>query len=114
MTDAKEHTGLCSPAVEELIAVGAAVAGNCIPCLKFHIAKARQLGVGDEDLARVVAIGAAIKQVPAKEIHEVADVLLRGRLTEAVKNQTCCRPEAGAEATAPVAGPCGCQSKGKS
>jgi AhpD family alkylhydroperoxidase len=118
MSNSKESVSLCSPAVEELVAISAAIAGNCIPCLKFHTAKARTLGVGDEDMARAVAIGSAVKQVPAKEILELADVLLRGRLGEAVQSQTCCRPAAGAEPAASQvaggagAGPC-CKKKAK-
>ena len=107
MSNTQEPAGLCSPAAQELIAIGAAVAGNCIPCLKFHIAKARTLGVGDEDLARAVAIGRAVKEVPAKEILEVADVLLRGRLAEAVENQTCCQAGAAKAKGACGSKPCG-------
>jgi AhpD family alkylhydroperoxidase len=119
MSKCEEPAGLCSPAVEELVAIGAAVAGNCIPCVKFHIAKARTLGVGDEDMARAVAIGVAVKQVPAKEILDVADVLLRGRIGQAVEKQTCCRPAETAESAKPskaggaASGSC-CKAKGKS
>ena len=34
-----------SEAVQELVAIGAAIASNCEPCFRFHFDKARKLGV---------------------------------------------------------------------
>ncbi|MEX2603834.1 MAG: arsenite efflux transporter metallochaperone ArsD, partial [Gracilimonas sp.] len=36
--------------VEELVALGAALASNCESCLKFHYKKAKDLGLADEDI----------------------------------------------------------------
>lgn len=52
---------------EELIAVGAAIALNCQPCLEYHVAKAREYGLGNEhilaaiDVAKQVRRGASAK-----------------------------------------------------
>ena len=52
---------------EELIAIGAAIALNCQPCLEYHVAKAREYGLGDEsilaaiDVAKQVRRGASAK-----------------------------------------------------
>ena len=46
--------GLHTEAVEELVAIGAAIASNCEPCFRFHYDKARKLGVSKEDMARAV------------------------------------------------------------
>ena len=43
--------GLFSPAVAELVAIGAAIAANCEPCFKYHCAKAKKLGVSKDDIA---------------------------------------------------------------
>lgn len=43
-----------SAQVAELVAIGAAVAGHCEPCLKFHVAEARKLGVSAADMRRAV------------------------------------------------------------
>jgi AhpD family alkylhydroperoxidase len=86
---------LCSPAVEELVGIGAAIAANCMPCLKYHTDKARSLGVSNEDMARAVAIGNAVKQVPARAILNLADRFLNGPVQEAVRNQSCCTPAPG-------------------
>lgn len=42
---------------EELIALGASVAARCQPCLHHHIAKAREMGLTEEDIRHALAIG---------------------------------------------------------
>ncbi len=86
-TPAQSHW---SAPVEELVAIGAAIGSNCIPCLKFHIDKARQLGVCDDDLVRAVAIASQVKQTPARLILEQADRQLGGRIRQEVDPQVCC------------------------
>jgi len=92
---AGETPSLGSAAVEELVGIGAAVAANCMPCLKYHTDKARSLGVSDEDMARAVAIGNTVKQVPARAILNLADRFLNGLVQEEVRNQSCCTPAPG-------------------
>jgi AhpD family alkylhydroperoxidase len=65
-----------TPAVEELVAIGAAVASNCEPCLEFHVAKARELGVADDDIAEAVKTARRVKETPARSILKHADELL--------------------------------------
>ena len=36
--------------IQELIAVGASVTANCVPCFKFHFAKARKEGATDDEI----------------------------------------------------------------
>jgi len=91
----EETPSLCSAAVEELVGIGAAIAANCMPCLKYHADKARSLGVSDEDMARAVAIGNAVKQVPARAILNLADRFLNGLVQEEVRSQSCCTPAPG-------------------
>lgn len=80
-----------SPAVNELVAMGAAIAANCEPCLKYHYREAQQLGVTKEDMARAVEMGARVKDSPHQAILKLA-----GRLTGAVLGRpsnepdTCC------------------------
>jgi AhpD family alkylhydroperoxidase len=64
------------PATAELVAIGAAVAANCEPCLKFHYNEARQLGVGAGAMAAAVRVGQAVKDAPARSVLELAAKLL--------------------------------------
>ena len=56
----------------ELVALGAAIAANCIPCVEFHIPKAREAGISDSELKEVLALADKVRQVPAKKVLEKA------------------------------------------
>lgn len=57
----------------ELVAIGAAVASNCGPCLKYHIRKAREVGLTDDQLRAAVALAQRVKEMPARLVLEVAE-----------------------------------------
>jgi AhpD family alkylhydroperoxidase len=70
-----------TPMVDELVAVAAAVASNCEPCLEYHVGVARELGLTDEEITRAVQTARKVKETPARHILKVADELL-GRGSE--------------------------------
>ncbi len=61
---------------KELVAVGAAVAGNCIPCLQWHYNKCMELGIPIEDVKDAIEMARTVKGVPIKKIDEMAEKLL--------------------------------------
>ena len=61
---------------KELVAVGAAVAGNCLPCLMHHFNKCKGLGISYEDIAEAIEMAKTVKEVPIKKISELALQLL--------------------------------------
>ena len=65
-------------AIDELVAIGAAIASNCEPCLEHHVGRARELGVADEDLVRAVQTARTVKAAPARNVARLAGELLRG------------------------------------
>jgi AhpD family alkylhydroperoxidase len=65
-------TGLITPAVAELIALGASIACNCEPCLKQHYEQARQLGVSNDDMVEAVNIALRVKDAPARAMVRLA------------------------------------------
>ena len=42
---------------KELIAIGASVGAHCQPCLTYHVAKARELGIDDEAIRAAIETG---------------------------------------------------------
>ena len=101
---------LSREAIDELVAVGAAVASNCEPCLEYHVGKARELGVPDDDIVRAVQTARVVKAAPARNVARLAAELLRdGRpLAEAgapPDSSPCCR---GGDAVEPAAVESGC------
>lgn len=59
-----------SPREKELVAVGAAVAANCIPCLRAHFANAVAAGVTLEEIKAAVVLALAVKNAPSHHLME--------------------------------------------
>lgn len=97
-----------SEAVDELVAIAAAVASNCEPCLDYHVGRARELGVADEEIAQAVATAHRVKETPARSILRAADALLgtaaprkaQAPLPVVASNGSCCGAGSEAEAAA--------------
>jgi AhpD family alkylhydroperoxidase len=80
-----------SPAVNELVAMGAAIAANCEPCLKYHYREAQNLGVSKQDMSRAVEMGAKVKDSPHQAILKLADRLTGGGLSRpSTEPDACC------------------------
>lgn len=90
---------LYTEAVQELVAIGAAIASNCEPCFRFHYDKARKLGVSKEDMAQAVATARMVKEAPARAVLELAERYLAAKV-ETRDAPNGCSPAADA---APVA-----------
>ncbi len=67
-----EEPSIFNAAVGELVAIGAAIAANCEPCLKYHYRQAQLLGVSKEDMARAVEAGAMVKDSPHQSVLRLA------------------------------------------
>jgi len=95
LADGKQPS-LFSPQVQELVAIGAAIASNCEPCLKFHYDKARKLGVSAQDMHSAVAVALAVKDTPARAMVDLAGKLLRKPVEAAAPDTVgdCCAPAA--------------------
>jgi 4-carboxymuconolactone decarboxylase len=81
---------------KELVAIGASIGGNCIPCLEWHYEKCTELGFTKKELAQAIAVAKKVKEVPNQKICEVADQLngdhsKKTKGEESVsKNSVCC------------------------
>jgi 4-carboxymuconolactone decarboxylase len=79
----------------ELVALGAALASNCVPCIEYHIQEARNTGLSDAEIEEAINFADKIKQVPADKVRKAASRLLS-------------TPESG-----PITAPSACCSAGK-
>ncbi len=66
-----------SPAEQELVALGAALGSNCLPCLEYHIPEARKAGLTDAQIAEAIRLADALRQVPTRRVLDAAARLLR-------------------------------------
>jgi AhpD family alkylhydroperoxidase len=90
-------SSLSSPAVAELVAIGAAIAANCEPCLKYHYRQAQLLGVSKADMASAVKMAANVKDSPHQAILRLADKLTGTSLSDpTTAPDPCCGDTAGA------------------
>jgi AhpD family alkylhydroperoxidase len=70
-----EKASLFTPAAAELVAIGAAIAANCEPCLKHHYRQAQLLGVSKTDIASAVQMAVKVKNAPHEAILRLANRL---------------------------------------
>lgn len=83
-----------SPRERELVALGAAMGSNCVPCIEFHIPESRKAGLSDAEIHAAIVHADKIRQVPARKTLQTALNLLPS-------------VAAAASPAAPAAG-CGC------
>lgn len=86
----EESTGLYSPAVEALVAVGAAIACNCEPCFKQHFAEALQLGASRADVALAVTTARRVKERIAAQVLKTAGEQLAAARDAGPAPGSCC------------------------
>jgi AhpD family alkylhydroperoxidase len=60
---------------KELIAIGASVTANCQPCLEYHLAEAKKLGAGDEDIQEAIETGQLVKKGAIRKFNEFLSAL---------------------------------------
>lgn len=82
---------------KELVALGAAVASNCVPCVVFHIRESRDCGLTDAVISEAVEFAYKVKQVPADLVLNAAHQELSGVPVGATDNL-------------PARDGCGCQT----
>ena len=57
---------------KELVAIGASITANCQPCLEYHIAKARELGVATAEILAAVEMGKQVRHGSAAKMDQFA------------------------------------------
>ena len=75
------------------VAIGAALASNCVPCIEYHIPKARSAGITDAEIEEAIAIAHTVRKVPTRKVLQTARALVG-------------QEEENASETAEVAGGC--------
>jgi AhpD family alkylhydroperoxidase len=56
----------------ELVALGAAIGSNCVPCVEYHIQEARKAGLTDAQIRAAIELADKVRQVPARKVLEAA------------------------------------------
>jgi AhpD family alkylhydroperoxidase len=61
---------------KELVAMGAAAAANCHPCMDHHLAKCDDLGIDREEVAAAVEVGLMVNRGAENAIRKKTRELL--------------------------------------
>jgi len=59
--------------MKELIAIGASVACNCHPCVKYHTGKAKKLKIEPELIKQAVEVGKMVRKGAATQMDELLE-----------------------------------------
>jgi AhpD family alkylhydroperoxidase len=71
--------------IEEMIALGAAYAVNCQPCMEYHKKKAIEAGLTKEEMQAAIQVAESVKMGAYKKTKQYA-----GNLFGDVKEEKCC------------------------
>jgi len=55
----------------ELIAVGASISANCHPCIKYHVAKAREMKIPEDDIRQAIDTGKMVRKGAAQQMDKL-------------------------------------------
>jgi len=72
-----------TPIIKELIAVGASITAHCQPCLKYHVAKAREMGMDLQEIREAVNVGHQVEKGSMSTLRGFA----KGLFDSAVQDQ---------------------------
>jgi AhpD family alkylhydroperoxidase len=61
--------------IKELIAIGASVSANCHPCVKYHIAKAREMKIDEAEIQQATEVGQMVRKGAAGQMDELIEEL---------------------------------------
>lgn len=61
---------------KELIAIGASVAANCHPCVKYHVGKAQQMEIEEKEIRQAIAVGKMVRKGAASQMDELLSEII--------------------------------------
>jgi AhpD family alkylhydroperoxidase len=59
--------------IKELIAIGASVSANCHPCIKFHVNKAQELNINNQEIQQAIEVGQMVRKGAAEQMDNLID-----------------------------------------
>ncbi len=86
----------------ELIAVAASIAGNCMPCLRYHFKEVLSHGCTLEEIEEAITMAKTVKERPMNDIYSLSSEMIdrsRNKVPETMPS-------------AQTAGGCSCGSTG--
>lgn len=76
-------TSRLAPSERELVALGAAMGSNCVPCIEYHVPKSRKAGLTDAQIREAIRLADEVRKVPAHKVLDTALQLLSDDVADA-------------------------------
>ena len=90
-----------TPREKELVSLGAAMGGNCVSCIEYHIPASRNAGLTDAQISEAIQLADTTRQVPARKTLDTALHLLSESAPLASPVTACDKTTAAAKADKP-------------
>lgn len=78
---------------KELVAIGASIGSNCVPCIAYHVGKAREMGFTKGQIEAAIVMAEEIRMMPALLVVNTARAYLDGESTVATEASTDATPD---------------------
>ena len=61
---------------KEMIAIGTSIGAHCQPCLEYHVNKAREVGLTDDEIREAIAVGHMIEKGAMSAMRQFSNTVL--------------------------------------
>jgi len=81
------------PQVKRLVAVGAAAAANCRPCLEHHVPQCIRAGIPETDIRQAIETGFQVNRGAHAKTHDYVETVIGQAKKDSDENATarkCC------------------------
>jgi AhpD family alkylhydroperoxidase len=59
----------------ELVAIGASITANCQSCVEYHVGKAVEYGVAEQEIAEAIDVGKMVRKGAADKMDRLVESL---------------------------------------
>ena len=73
-----------------LIAIGASIACNCLPCLEINLTRAKECGADEPEIAQAIWVGRMVRRGAASKMDELIPNLIQTAPTPATDADCSC------------------------
>ena len=63
--------------ITELVAIGASVTANCLSCVEYHVGKAVEYGVDEQEIVEAIDVGKMVRRGAAGKMDKLVERLSR-------------------------------------
>ena len=74
---------------KEMIAIGTSVGAHCQPCLEYHVNKAREAGLTDDEIREAIAVGHTVEKGAMSAMRQFSATVLDAKPQQSSSDGCC-------------------------